>query len=264
MTVPMLVSARSAKIAASFGASADHYDDHAGLQRHVAERLARHLPPLRAPRVLELACGTGLLSRHLLARYPDGRFLLSDLAPAMIQRARENLEAFSGRDMRFAIIDAAKPPALAKFDLIATSMSLHWLDRPTDILRHLQTMLAPGGALVFAGLGPDCFAEWRESLACESLPSGLVPLAPLPGLFEQERISLAQGGLAFLHGLRAVGGLIPPKSYAPLSPGRLRRAIRRVDRDHGGAVTWHIVYGRLSPMESSDAASLSSPSTTPR
>ena len=65
-----MLSRRSAEVATSFGARAGSYELHADLQRGVAERLARLLPPLDAPRVLELGCGTGLLSRHLIERYP--------------------------------------------------------------------------------------------------------------------------------------------------------------------------------------------------
>ena len=86
-----MLSNRSAAIAQSFGARAASYDEHADLQRAVAERLARLLPQLAAPRVLELGCGTGLFSRHLLARYPDGTFLFTDLAPSMVEQCRLNL-----------------------------------------------------------------------------------------------------------------------------------------------------------------------------
>ncbi len=56
--------------------------------------------------------------------------------------------------------------------------------------------------------------------------------------------------------MKAVGGLTPREGYAPLSPGALRRAIRAADATHGGRITWHIVYGRLT-------ASVSSPSISP-
>ena len=74
-----MLSRRSAEIAASFGARAESYERHAGLQRAVADKLARLLPELNSPHVLELGCGTGLFSRHLIARYPEGRFVLTDV-----------------------------------------------------------------------------------------------------------------------------------------------------------------------------------------
>ena len=88
-----MLSRRSAEIAARFDARARSYERHAGLQRAVADQLARLLPERKSPRVLELGCGTGLFSRHLLARYPEGRFVLTDAAPAMIAECRRNLAA---------------------------------------------------------------------------------------------------------------------------------------------------------------------------
>ncbi len=87
---PML-SRRSAEVAARFGARAASYELHAELQRAVADKLARFLPDLERPRVLELGCGTGLFSRHLVGRYPEGSFVLTDAAPAMIAECRRNL-----------------------------------------------------------------------------------------------------------------------------------------------------------------------------
>jgi malonyl-CoA O-methyltransferase len=233
----------SAAIAQSFAASAPSYDAHAGLQRAVAARLACLLPALSAPRVLELGCGTGLFSRHLLARYPDGRFTFSDLAPAMLERCRQAL-APSER-VRFKIIDAGRLNGEGEYDLVALSMTLHWLPDPLASLERLRSILSPRGALLYATLGSECFAEWRDVLAREALPSGLVEMPPLPGLVAEERLVSDGDGLSFLRAMKAVGGLTPRPGYRRLTPGALRRAIRTLDARHGGRVTWHIVYGQL-------------------
>src|SRR5262245_61988044 len=86
-----MLSKRSAAIAQSFGARASSYEENADLQRTVAKRLARLLPPLSAPRVLELGCGTGLFSRHLLAGYPNGALPLTHLPPPLASQCRRNL-----------------------------------------------------------------------------------------------------------------------------------------------------------------------------
>jgi malonyl-CoA O-methyltransferase len=142
-------------------------------------------------------------------------------------------------------------------------MSLHWLDDPAAALSRLRDRLNPGGTLIFSGLGPDCFAEWRAAAAKEGVADGIVPIAPLPGVQDEESLVMEESGLAFLQRLRAIGGLTPREGYSPLSPGALRRVLRRLEQDHGGRVTWHIVYGRLSSMESSAAASRSKPSMIP-
>jgi malonyl-CoA O-methyltransferase len=240
-----MLSRRSAEIAARFGARAESYERHAGLQRAVADHLARLLPERDSPNVLELGCGTGLLSRHLLARYPEGRFVLSDAAPAMIAECRRNLAAGDQSRISFEVMDAGEAGGHAELDLIVSSMTLHWLANPVASLERLRRLLAPDGVLLYATLGPDSFAEWRAVLAREGLPSGLAEIVPLPGVVEEERLVPDADALAFLERMKAVGGLTPREGYTPLSPGALRRAIRAANRE-GGRVTWHIVYGRLT------------------
>ena len=250
-----MLSNRSATVAKSFGARAGTYDSHADLQRGVAERLAGLLPQLASPRVLELGCGTGVFSRHLLARYPDGTFLLTDLAPSMVEHCRRNL-AGSQQRVSVDIMDAARPTADGSFDLIATSMTLHWLADPAAALGALRKLLAPGGVLVYASISGRSFPEWREVLEEQALPIGLLEIPELPGIVDEDRIVADPDTLGFLRRMKAVGGLTPREGYAALPPGRLRRAIRAADKMHGGRITWHIVYGRL-------AASQSSPSISP-
>jgi malonyl-CoA O-methyltransferase len=251
-----MLSNRSAAVAQSFGARAETYDANADLQRGVAGRLASLLPQLAAPRVLELGCGTGLFSRHLLARYPDGRFLFTDLAPSMVEQCRRNLAVASKQRVSVEIMDAARPTADGPFDLIATSMTLHWLADPAAALNILRRRLAPGGVLIYATISGKSFPEWREVLEAQALPIGLLDIPELPGVVDEERIVADDHTLGFLRRMKAVGGLTPREGYATLPPGRLRRAIRAADKSHGGHITWHIVYGRL-------AASQSSPSISP-
>jgi malonyl-CoA O-methyltransferase len=254
-----MLSRRSAEIAARFGARAESYELHAGLQRAVADRLARLLPELASPRVLELGCGTGLLSRHLIKRYPQGSFVLTDVAPAMIAQCRRNLAPSSTQHISFEVMDAGEAGGHAELDLIVSSMTLHWLADPVASLERLRQFLAPGGVMLYATLGTDSFAEWRAVLASEGLASGLADISPLPGVLEEERLVPDADTLSFLSRMKAVGGLTPREGYAPLSPGALRRAIRATDAKFGGRITWHIVYGALNAPE----ASRSRPSVSP-
>lgn len=240
-----LLSRRSAAIADRFAARAREYEAHAGLQADVARRLAGLLPAREAPKVLELGCGTGLLSRHLLARYPDGDFVLTDAAPAMLDECRRNLAPLGEEKVRYEVMDAGAPSGHGGFDLIATSMTLHWVAEPLATLDRLRGFLAPAGQLLYATLGPDSFAEWRTVLATECLPSGAPYLPEIPGVVEEDHLTPDNDSLSFLLRMKAVGGLTPREGYVPLPPGALRRAIRAVNLRFGGRVTWHIVYGRL-------------------
>jgi malonyl-CoA O-methyltransferase len=254
-----ILSRHSAEIAASFGARAESYERHAGLQRAVAGKLARFLPELERPRVLELGCGTGLFSRHLLRRYRQGQFVLTDISPAMIAECRRNLAAFGTIPISYEVMDAAEAGGHAGLDLIVSSMTLHWLANPIASLDRLCRLLAPGGHLLYATLGTESFAEWRDTLVREGLQSGLIEIPALPGVIDQERVTPDADTLSCLRRMKAVGGLTPRQGYVEMSPGALRRAVRGCDARFSGRVTWHIVYGALSAPE----ASRSSPSMTP-
>ena len=249
-------SERNAAVARSFDARAGSYEEHADLQRAVAERLAQLLPPFSQPRVLEFGCGTGLFSRHLLARYPRGTFVLTDLAPSMVEQCRYNVAGVDRQRVSFDVMDAARPTTDDPFDLIATSMTLHWLADPSGALSMLRALLAPNSVLIYATISAKSFPEWRDVLAAQGLPVGLLGIPELPGIVDEERIVADDDTLGFLRRMKAIGGLTPREGYAPMPAGALRRAIRAADGNHGGRITWHIVYGRV-------VASQSSPSISP-
>ena len=137
-----MLSSRSAAVAQSFGARAETYDEHADLQRGVAGRLARLLPQLAAPRVLELGCGTGTVQPASAGALSRRTFLFTDLAPSMVEQCRRNLAVASEQRVSFEIMDAARPTADGPFDLIATSMTLHWLADPAAALATLRRRLS--------------------------------------------------------------------------------------------------------------------------
>jgi malonyl-CoA O-methyltransferase len=239
-------SARNLLVAGNFGARAETYEQHADLQRCIADRLALLLPSLESPRVLELGCGTGLLSRHLLARYLNGSFLFTDVAQAMLEQCRLNVGREGRGRARFALMDGNAPGLGGRsFDLIATSMALHWLSDPLQSLQLLRSRLRPDGLLIFAALGPESFVEWRSVLDDENMPSGVIRPVALPGIIAEERTLIDASTLSFLRRMKRVGGRTPREGYAKLSAGELRRAIRLTDAKHGGRITWHIVYGCL-------------------
>ena len=81
------------RIAAAFSAAVASYEAAAEAQDLAATGLAERvagliLPP--NPRVLEVGCGTGLLTRRLLPKV-GGHWLITDIAPAMVDATRTAL-----------------------------------------------------------------------------------------------------------------------------------------------------------------------------
>ena len=245
-----MILPRNVKVAEAFAARAQGYERNASLQAEIAENLARLLPELddakTLPKILEVGCGTGFLTRYLLDHYPQGDFLITDLAPEMVAQCRTRIKGANERPCRFAVMDGEVPDCDEGFDLIALSMTLQWFTNPMEGLQRLKGLLKPGGHLLFATTGPGSFPEWRGALDACGLRHGMIAMPQLPGVVEQEARDVDYGsGVAFLKALKAIGAITPRPGYEPLPPGRLRAALRRFERDHGGQVSWRIVYGRI-------------------
>ena len=73
-----------------FDAAAATYDKHSAIQWSVARRLLWEIEKGPAPkRILEIGCGTGLLTEQLRERFPAAEVHALDISAAMVARARE-------------------------------------------------------------------------------------------------------------------------------------------------------------------------------
>jgi len=231
---------RRTRIAAAFG-RASGYNDGAVVQRAAAQVLAQRIGAagLRpAPRVLELGCGTGFLTRALMPHLdPTARWTVSDIAPAMLDRTRAVLDLQAD----FRLIDGeALPTGLGPFDLIAANLVVQWFDDLPGALERLAAEMAPGGLLAFSTMAAGSFAEWTAALDADGLASG-TPTYPDAAALE----AIAPAGVAaeigivdfpqrlsarmFLRQLKTIGAATPAPGYQPLSAAELRRAIARFD-----------------------------------
>ena len=62
-------------------------------------------------RALEIACGTGVMTRHLSAALPDGATLVAtDLSPTMVDAARANVERSGPGTVEFKTADGTNLP----------------------------------------------------------------------------------------------------------------------------------------------------------
>ena len=113
----------------------------------VLDRIAAAVAATGSHRVLDLACGPGLVSRRL-AR--DARFVVGvDLTPAMLERASEQ----SGARAAFVLAAAERLPlASGSCERAVTRLALHHLPDPGPALREMARVVAPGGRVVVADI----------------------------------------------------------------------------------------------------------------
>jgi ubiquinone/menaquinone biosynthesis C-methylase UbiE len=114
--------------------------------RSVPERLGR------PPRVLDVACGTSILLKELLARMPGIAVYGVDASTDMLTQARIALNDQPRVQLEHVEVGAGEtanlPYAQGSFDLITFTNALHDMPEPVGILEGLMRPLTPGGQLV--------------------------------------------------------------------------------------------------------------------
>lgn len=141
-----------------FNRGAASYDSVSALQLRVAENLSQQLPAASAA-VLEIGCGTGLFSHHLLRSFPHADFLMTDIAPAMVQYTKNK---FNRNQMRVECVDGEALDREEKFDLIASSMTMHWFQDIKNSIQKIVNHLSPNGQFIFSMLGNQSLNQWRD------------------------------------------------------------------------------------------------------
>ena len=116
----------------------------------IVQTIARVCSP--SPRVLDVACGPGSLTRAVLAAIPEASIVAVDKDPVLLSIARDVLGGDSRVDIRDSDLD---DPAWGQtlegpFDAVVSSTALHWL-RPEILSRlyfQFSDMIKPGGVFL--------------------------------------------------------------------------------------------------------------------
>jgi SAM-dependent methyltransferase len=135
---------------------------HRGFGFHAAAcapGILQFLEPVRERQglVLELGCGSGLLTRELIAA--GHRVIATDASPAMLELARAELGTAAEEVRQLTLPDDPLPPADA---IVAVGHPINYLPDAAAIDRALVAIagaLRPGGLLAF----DVCDLEWGEA-----------------------------------------------------------------------------------------------------
>ena len=114
-----------------------------------ADDLVARVPARDGIAVLELAAGTGVVTRRLLARLPgSARIVATDLEPAMIEEARHRVPDDPRLELRAADL-AALPFADAEFDVALCQFGVMFLTDKLAAMRSVRRVLRPGATFLF-------------------------------------------------------------------------------------------------------------------
>jgi malonyl-CoA O-methyltransferase len=159
---PYLLDKR--KTRQGFERAAHTYDANAVLQREIGERLLERLDfiKMQPETVLDLGCGTGAISAHLLKRYKKARVIGVDLAVNMVQKTQQRGGWF--RKPQGVCADANHLPFQPQCaDMLMSNLMLQWCNDLPAVFGEWVRVLKPNGLLMFATFGPDTLKELRAS-----------------------------------------------------------------------------------------------------
>lgn len=143
-----------------------------GLDRHdyllaeTAERLLDRLDDVKRdfPTALDLGCRTGTLAARLGRRGGVRTLIQCDLSEKMARAAREARDAPTLAAPALAADEEALPFAEGTFDLVLSSLALHWVNDLPGTLVQIRRALKPDGLFLAALFGGETLKELRSAL----------------------------------------------------------------------------------------------------
>ena len=95
---------------------------------------------------LDLACGTGILTRKIAEKFPNAKIVGVDITKSYLDVAKQNSNSFD--NISFILDDAEQLRLDSKFDCITASYLPKYCD-PEVLVRNCINHLNPGGKIIF-------------------------------------------------------------------------------------------------------------------
>ena len=141
-----------------------------------AARLAKHARIHAGQRVLDAACGTGVVA--LTAARAGARVTGLDLTPELLERARQNSQ-IAGLDIDWHEGDVEELPFPdASFDVVVSQFGHIFAPRPAVAIAQMLRVLKPGGTIAFSTWPPELFVGRMFQLTSSYMPPPPPGVAP--------------------------------------------------------------------------------------
>lgn len=127
-----------------FDAELARLEAQVALSWHAELRRLRGLGITDRPRIVELGCGPGQVTRRLHAAFPGCTIAAVDCDERLLAHARSNLAGLAGIDLIAADAAATGLPA-ASYDLIVSRYLFQHLADAAPVAREALRLLRPGG-----------------------------------------------------------------------------------------------------------------------
>ena len=145
----------------NFSKAASLYDRYADIQKISASHLLNSIETNGFQNILEIGCGTGILTKLLMKKFGNARFKAVDISGKMLEVAKTRLK---DERIDFVAGDAEYMPFDETFDLIASNACFQWFEDLEKVFVRYRDLLKQDGIISFSIFGPLTFHELGVSL----------------------------------------------------------------------------------------------------
>lgn len=150
-------------VACRFSDAASVYDRFAEHHRLIASKVLDTVSAFQPESLLELGCGTGILSSGLNDSFPDALKVFTDGAPGMVEVCRSRIPESDLVSHR--VWDFERARCDRKYDLVVSSCALQWLGNPASFVRKLSSLIEREGITVHAVPVRGMLGELEQSFS---------------------------------------------------------------------------------------------------
>jgi trans-aconitate methyltransferase len=129
-----------------------------------------------SPRLLDVCCGTGSISRRALERFPNASIIAADMDPAHLELGRRTLgDRVDWRDLDLRQPGWAEGFEPGSFDAAVSATAIHWFqpEEAVGLYKTLAALIRDGGVFAnadhmpasapdIAALSEELLEEWRQ------------------------------------------------------------------------------------------------------
>lgn len=130
------------------------YDSNAIVQKMMAEKLVGMLPKIKFESILELGCGSGVLTKELLRQKEFRKYCAVDI----VRECGEYISKISER-IDFVCSDIEEINLNKEYDLIISNASIQWVSDLKKFIQNTASFLAKDGYFVFTLFSKNNYNE---------------------------------------------------------------------------------------------------------
>jgi len=179
------------EIAAAYDQWSHIYETNENATRDLAAKILRQQHATFVARdTLEIGCGTGLNTQHLVA--VSRKVLAVDFSPGMLEKARANISA---TNVNFAQLDLQTVWTIARdsFDLVVCTLVLEHIADLDHVFQEAGRVLRSGGEFFFCELHPFRQLQGQQARFTDERGDVVLVTAYLHNVSEYVNTSIKQG-----------------------------------------------------------------------